>query len=66
MAALTNKEMVNVLKGEDVKVNILVINCSPKVKSNSRVPVAAVIEAVERIPGANIDTFSFANKKIEY
>lgn len=35
MAALTNKEMVNVLKGEDVKVNILVINCSPKAKSNS-------------------------------
>ena len=66
MAALTNKEMVNVLKGEDVKGHILVINCSPTVKSKSRVPVAAVIEAVERIPGANIDTFSFANKKIEY
>ena len=66
MAALTNKEMVNVLKGEDVKVNILVINCSPKAKSNSQVPMDAVIEAVKGIPGANVDTFHFANKKIEY
>lgn len=66
MAVLTNQEMVNVLKGEDVKVNILVINCSPKAKSNSAIPAAEVIDQLSKWEGVNVDTFNFANKKIEY
>lgn len=66
MAALTNKEMVNTLKGDDVKVNILVINCSPKAKSNSQIPTDVVVDAVSKMPGVCVDTYKFANKKIEY
>jgi len=64
--ALTNRDMVNVLKTEDVKVNILVLNCSPKAKSNSQVPMDAAIAEIQKIPGANVDTFYFAGKKLEF
>ncbi|MEG1525103.1 MAG: flavodoxin family protein [Clostridia bacterium] len=64
--ALTNKDMVNVLNTEDVKVNILVLNGSPKKNSNSQIPMDAAIEAIQKIPGVNLDTFYFAGKKLEF
>lgn len=63
--ALTEKDLVNLLDTSDVPVNILVVNCSPKAKSNSQVLVDVALEQLKEFPAVNTDTYRFAGKKIE-
>lgn len=64
--AIDMKEVVNALRGEDVRVNILVLNGSPRAKNNSQIPMDRVIQAVNDIPGTALDTFHFHGKNLEF
>jgi len=63
---LNEKALVNILDPEDVKVNILVLNGSPRPDNNSMVPMERAIAAAEAVPGACVDTFHFRGKKLEF
>ncbi len=64
--AMEQKEMVNLLKTEDVKVNILLINGSPRGNNHSQIPLDKAMEAAEKLPGVETDVFAFKGKKIGF
>ena len=63
---LRDNDIVNILNPDDVKVNILVLNGSPRPNNNSMVPMERAIQEIEKISGANVDTFHFRAKKLEF